>query len=398
MFHQYWPTVTPSCLPLWTVNSKMSFLSSNNTWHFVILNSELNNISCYSWYQKINWSHRFLLPSMQWVVFFLECLKQEVLPCIHTPVSHLRRRSVVCQQGKNKADLVCCTQGMGKEADRQHTALTAAARHPHIKVECVASSYTLLISYPAVEGSWRQQGKLQRTQNSALAGALASPGPPSPAGDTFRDWHEKALLNCITLQKQVFIISSPYSHVLDYPWVFAFPQDVLCLLETASSQAQERMSCPSCTLGHSSPASLWVHSNTPFLLMHKPTQLPGVTCSGGTKPGWLHQFSRGYSERKSGFGWKTPFSVWKGHTIVCFFQYGMFLMFSLWLNLAVSRSTYKHSTIRGSCSAFLDLGNYTKSAILQGAGMSQKCTLLYWESATKASVSATSFQLQVLYR
>lgn len=51
---------------------------------------------------------------------------------------------MVCQQGKNKAELVCCTQGMGREADRQHTALPAAAKHPRIKVECAASSYTLL--------------------------------------------------------------------------------------------------------------------------------------------------------------------------------------------------------------------------------------------------------------
>lgn len=59
---------------------------------------------------------------------------------------------MVCQQGKCKGDLVCCTQGMGREAERQHTALTAAARHPHIEAECVASSY-ILISYQLLKAA-----------------------------------------------------------------------------------------------------------------------------------------------------------------------------------------------------------------------------------------------------
>lgn len=69
------------------------------------------------------------------------------------------------------------------------------------------------------------------------------------------------------------------------------------------------------------------------------------------------------------------------------------------MNLAASasRSTYKYNTTGDSCSAFLDSGNCTQSAILQGAGMSQTCTPLHWEPETKIFVGAASFQLQVLY-
>lgn len=338
--------------------------------------------------------------------FFFFRVKPEVLPCIHMAVSHLRSWSMVCQQGKNKAELMCCTQGMGREADSQHTALTAAAKHPRIKVECAASSYTLL----QLSSWWRQQGKLQRTRHKTLHLQVPWPlqglscqqetdsGPDMRKHSTtvslFRNKSSHSFL--LTHMFWATLESSRFPRMSSAFWKLLLPRHKqegaapAELLDTAVSQLSQLWD---------TAASLWVHSNIQFLLVHKPRQLPGVTCSGGVKPGWLHQFSRVYSERKSGFGWKTPFSMWKKHTFVCFFQYRMFLVFILWLNFAVtaSKSTYKHNTTRGSCSAFLDLGNYTKSAILQGAGMSQKCTPLHWESATKTSVGATSFQLQVLY-
>lgn len=89
---------------------------------------------------------------------FLEWLKPEVLPCIHMPVSHLSRCSTVCQQGKNKG--VCAVPR--ERAERQHKALTAAAKHPCISVSQQLHPPHQLSSY------WRLQGKLQRTRHKTL--------------------------------------------------------------------------------------------------------------------------------------------------------------------------------------------------------------------------------------
>lgn len=74
---------------------------------------------------------------------------------------HLSRCSILCQEAKGKGDLYTVPQGEGVEAVKQGTTLTAEAKHPCIKAECVAiSRCTILISYPATEGKVSSRGQV----------------------------------------------------------------------------------------------------------------------------------------------------------------------------------------------------------------------------------------------
>lgn len=183
---------------------------------------------------------------------------------------HLSRCSMLCRQGRDKGDLVCCTPGKGHRGRQGAHNPDCRSKHPGIKAEHVATSVcTLLISYPATQG--KVSSRVQ--ENSVPAGVFASPEHPSPAGDTFGNWHEQATaLQLYHTSETSHHILFSYLRSLDYPWIFMFHQNVLSLLETASSQAQARTSCPSCTGFEetvSSAACLQQHSHAPFLV-HKP--------------------------------------------------------------------------------------------------------------------------------
>lgn len=133
------------------------------------------------------------------------------------------------------------TVSAGKAWEKGHRC--RQAKHPHIKAECVATSGCTLISYPATEGKVSSRG-----QDTEPAGAFASPEPPNSAGDTFRDWHEQAT----ALHLPPFRNKSSNLVLLLFvqsglPLNFHVPPGCLSLLEPPSSQAQARMSCPSCT-------------------------------------------------------------------------------------------------------------------------------------------------------
>lgn len=120
---------------------------------------------------------------------------------------HLSRCSMLCRQGRDKGDLVCCTPGKGHRGRQGAHNPDCRSKHPGIKAEHVATSVcTLLISYPATQGKVSS-----RVQERTLYLQVSLPLQSIPAQQETHlgtDTSKPLLCNCTTPQKQVIISCS----------------------------------------------------------------------------------------------------------------------------------------------------------------------------------------------
>lgn len=180
-------------------------------------------------------------------------------------------------------------------ADRQHTALTTSARHPHIRV-CSRQ-----LNPPHQSSSyWKQQGKLQRTRHKLhLQVPWPLHGLPAQQETDMRK-HSTAL--ALFRNKSSLLLTHMLWSTLESP---RFPR---------MSSVFWKLLLPE--QGWAAPAEL---QDTTVLPLSECTQTSHSSwctnlhnCSGGAAPGWLHQFSRSYSERKRFFCLEDTFQYVKG--------------------------------------------------------------------------------------